>query len=388
VPDALRVCFLIRSLDQGGAERQLIEILTGLDKRAFDVTLIVFYAGGAFWREAAAIEGVRVVSLGKSRRWDPAPFFVRLPREVRRWRPDVIYGWLNIANELALVAGRLAGARVMWRLGAAFMDLRQYDWLPRASFRASAWLSRWPDLIVVNSHEGRRYHGSRGYATDRMRVVTNGFDLERFRPDPAAGAAVRREWGIGAGQRLVGLAARLDPIKDHPTFLRAAAALAATDASVRFVCVGGGPDGYAAGLRALAASLGLEGRLTWAGARHDMPAVYNALDVASLCSRGEGPPNTVGEAMACGVPCVVTDVGDTRLLVGDTGVVVAPGAPEALAGGWRTLLALDDEARQAMGRGARARIAAGYTLDRLVGETADALRAAYGRAPLDREGAA
>jgi glycosyltransferase involved in cell wall biosynthesis len=120
-------------------------------------------------------------------------------------------------------------------------------------------------------------------------------------------------------------------MKDHPNFLRAAAQIARSRADVRFVCIGVGPEAYASELVQLTAELGIADRVIWAGGRSDMPAVFNALNlVCSSSAYGEGFPNIIGEAMACGIPCVVTDVGDSAWIVGDLGTVVPPQNPEAL----------------------------------------------------------
>ena len=152
-----------------------------------------------------------------------------------------------------------------------------------------------------------------------MAVIPNGIDTSRFREMPGSGARLRALWGVRDDQILIGLVGRLDYMKDHPTFLRAAAKLTHHNDSVRFVCVGGGPISYAAQLKDLSSELGLHDRIVWAGDQDDMPSVYSALDLLVSSSSGEGFSNVIGEAMACGVPCVVTDVGDSALIVGETG---------------------------------------------------------------------
>jgi glycosyltransferase involved in cell wall biosynthesis len=210
------------------------------------------------------------------------------------------------------------------------MDFRQYDWLAWFGSKLNCWLSIFPDAIIVNSHVGREYHLALGYPAEKTVTIPNGIDTERFRPNLMAGKGIRSEWGITEQEKLIGLVGRLDPMKDHPIFLKAAALLVNKRNDTRFVCVGGGHDEYRAKMQTLAKSLGLEGRLRWVGTREDMPAVYNALDIAVSCSYGEGLSNVIGEAMACGVPCVVTNVGDSAWVVGDTGRVVPPKDPLAL----------------------------------------------------------
>jgi glycosyltransferase involved in cell wall biosynthesis len=206
-----------------------------------------------------------------------------------------------------------------------------------------------------------------------MIVIPNGIDIETFCPDREAGLRVRHEWGVGEHELLIGLVARLDPMKDHPTFLRAATLLARQNCSVRFVCVGGGPQDYEEKLRSLASELALNGKVIWAGARSDMPTVYNALDIACSSSIGEGLPNAIAEAMSCGLPCVVTDVGDSARLVGEARQVVPPSDPEAMAAAWADLLNLSPEERSALGMQARERIVREYSVAQLARRTEDAL---------------
>ncbi|MHC5827541.1 MAG: glycosyltransferase, partial [Nostoc sp.] len=162
---------------------------------------------------------------------------------------------------------------------------------------------------------------------------------ERFQPNPEAGLQVRTEWRISKDTILIGLVGRLDPMKDHPTFLKAVALLCKEREDIRFVCVGMGSHEYAQELYQLAEELEVAEKVIWAGGRADMPDIYNALDInCSSSSYGEGFSNVIGEAMACGVPCVVTDVGDSAWIIGDTGIVVPPNNPEALKAGITSLI--------------------------------------------------
>jgi glycosyltransferase involved in cell wall biosynthesis len=244
------------------------------------------------------------------------------------------------------------------------MDFSRYDWMERWTYRCERVLSRFPDAIVVNSQAGMRYHGLE--SKRNVVVIPNGIDTTSFSPDPAAGRDVRKAWGVGEKEYLVGLVGRLDPMKDHPTFLKAASSMIRGHGKMKFVCVGDGPEPYKLELKDLARNLGLETSLIWAGERRDMPAVYNALDLATLSSYGEGFPNVVGEAMACGVPCVVTDVGDCTEIVGDTGCVVPPKDPMALAQGWEKLFSLPPEGRMELGEKARQRVIERFSLKKMV----------------------
>jgi glycosyltransferase involved in cell wall biosynthesis len=367
----IRVAFILRAPEIGGAERQLVELVRGLDPEQFKITVIAFYPGGALRPELEAIPGVTVRDVGKTSRWDVVQFLHRMRRAVRDAQADIVYGCLGVANESALLVARLEGARVIWSLGAAYMDLSLYDWTARPLFAMGKHLSRFPDRIVINSHAGRDYHRQRGYDVSRMDVIPNGFDTATFARRPEAGAAIRRELGIGADEIVIGMAARLDPIKNHPLFVDAAATLAQRDPRLRFVCVGGANPALRETLEARARERGLGSRMIWTGSRTDMAAVYNAFDVHCLCSFGEGLPNAVGESMACEVPNVSTDVGDAARLMGDTGEVVPSDNRDALTRALETMVAMPAEARRARGARARQRIIEEYGAGLLASRTAD-----------------
>jgi len=366
--DSLKILFVARSLDRGGAERYLVSLSAGLRGRGHEVSIAVFYPGGAFEDEARAAD-VEVVDLAKRGRWDLAAFLARWVRLVRARRPDVVYGMLANPSLVALLARPVSGARVIWGVQNTGFDAVATDWLDRVVGRIEAIGARGAWAVVSNSESGRHDLVQRGLSPGKIHVIPNGVDLARFQRDPAAGAAFRAAWGFERTAAVVGLVGRVDPVKDVPTFLRAAERLAAADDSVRFVVIGPGPPEYMAELSALAAQLGVAERLVWAGPVDDMPSAFSAIDVLASSSVSEGMPNVVVEAMSCGVPCAVTDVGDCAEVVGDTGAVVAVGDDVELSKGAADLLrclAIDELGTR---RRARARIEAHYTLDGLVSST-------------------
>lgn len=330
---ASRILFLTRSLDRGGAERQLIALATGLHQAGWEVAVACFYPGGAF--EAGLVHaGVPIIDLHKKGRYDLPGFLWRWMRVVRRFRPDIVHGYTPVPNMVALLA-KVAHRKpaVVWGVRASNMDLARYDRMARISFKLSCFLAKCADLIICNSQAGANHAVDHGYPGVRTRVITNGIDTDRFNFDPLGRLQVRREWRVNEGDVLVGMVGRLDPMKDHPNFLRAAAILTQMDVRCRFVCVGAGAGVYATEMHALGDRLGLSGNLVWAGARNDMSEVYSALDVMVSSSCSEGFPNVIGEAMACGRRCVVTDVGDSAKVVGNLGAVVPAQDPQALANG-------------------------------------------------------
>jgi glycosyltransferase involved in cell wall biosynthesis len=358
----IKLTFLVRSLDYGGAQRQLVTLAKALDKDRFDVTVISFYSGEPLEADLEH-SGVRFISLNKRGRWDLFGFLLRLIREMRVIHPAVVHGYLDIPNLLALFIKPFVHARVIWGIRAVEIDLSRYDWLLRLASELECIFARFADLIIVNSTAGCEHHLAKGFSAQKMMVIPNGIDTELFKPDREAGVKVRAEWGISEDAKLIGTVGRLDPVKDLPTFLKSAVIVAAKRSDVRFVCVGAGPASYVLKLQELAKDLGLTNLLLWPGARADVAAVYNALDVFCSSSCGESFPNAVGEAMACGVPCVVTDVGDSASVVGECGIVVPARNPAALAAG---LISSLETERAEIGRKARTRIVEHFSVETMV----------------------
>lgn len=371
------VLFLIRSLEPGGAERQLVELMKGIDKRRFRVCVMTFYPGGALEAELAGCEGVTVTSLAKRGRWRLVGFLVRWVKAVRRSDAAVLHGYMAGANELCLLAGKLFGRRVVFGVRSADVDHFRYGAVRGWVYRVDAVLSRFADRVIVNSRAGLSHAGRFGYSEKRMVVVLNGVDTSHFRPDLEGGRRLREEWGVGIGSSLVGIVGRLDPVKDHELFLRAAAGVLKEEPSARFVAVGDGLPERRAALGREAEDHGLGASVRWEAGRPDLPAVYSALDVLCLSSQSEGFPNVVAEAMACGVPCVVADVGDAAWIVGQTGIVASTRDEAGLADG--LLRMLRDPDRKAKGRAARERVEEHFSMTRLVQRTEEELLAVVGR---------
>jgi len=367
----IRVAFLIRSLEAGGAERQLVALARGLDRRAFAPTVITFYAGGALEAELAAAE-VPLVCLHKRGRWDLLGSLARLRRALGRLDPQILHGYLAGGNLMAML-GRLGRTetKLVWGRRASAFDYRHYDRTLGLAENIEQGLARYCDLVIANSQGGRAEWLEAGVPAERIVVVPNGIDTERFRPLPEARAGLRAAWGIAPEAPLIGLVARLDPMKGHGLFLEAAAVALGRRPELRFVCVGRGAEAPLQDLRDKASALGIAGRIVWAGPRHDMPEVLSALDLHTSASLfGEGFSNAVGESMAAGVPNVVTDVGDSASIVGETGLVVPPANAAALATAWLALLDRAASEGDALRARCRARIVERYSLAAMIERTA------------------
>lgn len=362
----IAILHLITSLDAGGSEAMLARLVTGMDRARFSNRVVSLLPAGAL---AARIRsaGIPVESLELTPGRPSVLGLLRLLRILRQVRPDILQSWLYHADLLGLLAGRLARVRrVAWNIRCGEMELAHAPRLTAWTFRACALLSRLPDAIVANAESGIAAHVRRGFCPRRFVHIPNGFEVGRFAPDPEEGRRLRGELGVAGTVPLIGLAARFDPLKDHRTFLRASAAIRVRQPSARFLLCGRGTDPANPRLRQWLDEAGCREAFLLLGHREDVPRIMNALDVAVSSSIGEGFPNVLGEAMACGTPCVATDVGDSAVLLGGAGRLVPAGDPAALAEAVLELLSLPAPARAALKAAARARIVERYALPGIV----------------------
>ncbi len=360
----IRVTHIISDLIVGGAQVMLHDLLKHTNEKAgFEVEVISLTDMGVIGAQIETL-GIPVRAIGMRPRDAMNLRGVRkLTRELRRFRPDVVQTWLYHADFIGGLAARFVGVRhVAWGLHASHLDSQSVKRTTLWTVRACAKLShRVPSKIVCCAEAARRIHAEAGYDAEKMIVIPNGFDTERFKPDAVARAAVRAELNIADDVPLVGLCGRFHPQKNHENFVRAAAHLNARMPEARFLLCGEGSDWQNSRLAGWIDEAGLRDCFHLVGRRADMPRLYAALDILSLSSSyGEAFPMVVGEAMACGVPCVVTDIGDSSLLIGDTGRVVSAEDSHALAEAWSEVLGMTDEQREVLGRAARRRIESHY----------------------------
>lgn len=361
----ITVLHLITGLNTGGAEMALFRLLSAMDRDIFDVQVVCMIPIGPVGKKIQDM-GIPVTSLDMNPGYPTVGGFLKLLGILNKFRPNIFQTWLYHADLLGLLAGKLLGIKnIIWNIRSTHMEFEQYGWISGLVFKICALFSSWPKAVVVNSQMGQLVHTKSGYHPKEWVCIPNGINTDQFRPDTEARISLRQEWNVADNEFLIGLIGRFDPMKAHPVFFKAAAIVQANHPNTRFVCVGEGPASYFTEMKKIASQLKLSNVL-WPGLRTDMPAVYNALDLLVSSSLfGEGFPNVVAEAMSCGKPCVVSDVGDSNMLVADSGLCVRPGKPEDLAQAVEQMLEKSAAERAKLGEKARQRIAENFSLEKM-----------------------
>jgi glycosyltransferase involved in cell wall biosynthesis len=310
--------------------------------------------------------GIPVHTLGMKPGLPSALGFWRLIRLMRHLKPDFVIGWMYHSCLAAQLARFFLPRRtkVFWSVHCVSVSAEKF--LTKILIHVCAIFSRLADRIVFVSHASQSHHRDYGYDLSRSCVIPNGIKTSEFTPSAEARASLRRELGLPRDVVLIGTAGRYHPTKDHANFLHAAALTARKYPQVNFVMIGRGMNGQNTALRQLIEAAGLNGSVHLLGERNDVPRITGALDLFSLSSYTESFPNVIGEAMACEVACAVTSVGDAALIVGETGVVVPPRDPDALAAAWMRIIELGREGRKALGRSARLRVIERFQLSSVV----------------------
>ena len=361
----MKVLHIIVGLEIGGAElmlKRLVEAQTDLPDHSHEVVSLTGL--GAIGRQLAR-HGVSVHALHMGGALGFPNAFFRLVRLIQRIRPDVVQTWMYHADLLGGIAARWAGVKhIVW--GVRTTNVAEGGSHATALVRRlCAWLSsRVPHTIVCAAEASRKAHVALGYDAARMQVVPNGFDLARLRATGEQRNTLRLQCSLEHNAVVIGYLGRFHPVKDQQNFVRAAGILAGQRANTRFLMVGTQLDASNVQLTAWIRATGHADRFVLLGERTDVPACLSAMDEFSLSSRTEGFPNVVAEAMAMGLPCVVTDVGDAAMLVADTGVVVPKEDATALAAGLENMLAMAPDARLQLGRRARERVTTEFSMER------------------------
>jgi len=349
----------------------LYKLLSSMDRKKFVNSVVCLTPPGLIGRRIQEI-GIQVDHLGlRLGRPDPKAVY-KLIKLLRQIKPDIIQTWMYHADLIGLIAAKwIQSIKIVWNIRNSCHDFSQFKKLTVVTLKACARLSRFTDAIIANSICGRESHIHHGYCSSHFKVITNGFDVTRFKPNRLYRDNLRTKLGLPDEYMLVGMFARFDKAKDHRNLLLSARRLIDKRLNVRFVLCGDQITSANTQLMDWINKLKIASFIYLLGRRDDTPELMAAMDLVVLSSVSEGFPNVVGEAMACEVPCVVTDVGDAALLVGDTGKIVPPGKPDALADALCDMLEISNEHRTRLGKRARMKIKFQYSIEKIVHDYQD-----------------
>lgn len=362
------ILYIITGLSTGGAERMLYNLLSKIDRTRFSPVVVSLIDRGTWGNRIEAL-GIPLYTIGMETGIPTLKAMQQLVLLVRQLKPNLIQGWMYHGNLAGLFASLFCSSKtsVLWSIHHSISSLKSEKSMTRKIIKIGAYLSRLTAKVAFVSQASKLQHEELGYCQKNSFVIPNGFDTSLFVPSSEAKLTVREELGIPQISTLIGLIGRYHPMKDHPNFIRAAALLLKKYPDVHFLLVGTEVNQKNQDLLQFIEQNKLYNNIHLLGERNDIPHLTAALDILSLSSAyGEAFPLVVGEAMSCGLPCVVTDVGDSAWVVGNTGRVVPPRSPEALANAWQELIELSLEDKEALGKAARTRIMELFSLDSVV----------------------
>jgi len=326
----MKVLHVITGLNDGGAEGVLTRLCLHSKFKHVVISLMDEGKYGHTLKEG----GVEVYCLGMKQGIISPKGFMKLVKIIKDQKPDCVQTWMYHADLLGGLASRLAGVRnVFW--GVRHSNLEK-GYSKRSTIMIAhvcALLSRWiPTKIICCANKAVSVHSKIGYSQSKLVIIPNGYDLKKFRPDPVARKKIREAFAISDDEFLIGKVGRLDPQKDHDNLIRALALLNEKNVSFRCVLVGRGLLNENNFIADKLIDTGLLNKFILTGPRNDIPDIMNSLDLHVLSSAyGEAFPNVVAEAMACGTPCISTDVGDAKEIIGDMKLCCSKKDPEKLA---------------------------------------------------------
>ncbi|NJL61129.1 MAG: glycosyltransferase [Methylacidiphilales bacterium] len=362
------MCHLITGLYTGGAEMMLYKFLSRVDRKRFQPVVVSLMDGGKLGDRIQALD-IPVYQIGMHPGKPTVAAVWRLISTIQKIKPDIIQGWMYHGNLAAHLSTALSLKKIpiVWNIRQTLYSLSYEKKATAAVIKLLAPLSIFPEKILYNSETSASQHQRHGYRTEKTLVIPNGFDTELFKPSIEARQLVLQELNLDSNTILIGRISRFHEMKDHGNFLNAAAILLKSYANIHFVMAGDNVNWQNKALTSIINNLGINNSVHLLGERKDIPHLTAALDIAcSSSSHGDAFPNIIGEAMSCGVTCVVTDVGDSARIIGDTGKVVPPKNSQLLANALKELIDLGYQGRETLGQAARIRVIDLYSLNSVV----------------------
>lgn len=365
----MKILFVVTGLNTGGAEMMLYKLLLRINRDIFEPVVVSLREEGTFGKKILALNiPLYCLQINKI---NIVNKLIKLRLILEQVQPDLIQGWMYHGNFFAEIIKLIKFNKIdtIWNIRHSLYSLKYERKNTAIVIKLLSYLSQSPQAIIYNSRISCHQHQQLGYNDFNSLVIPNGFDTELFKPRESAKLKLCRELNLATNTFLIGLIARFHLMKDHANFVQSAKIIYQKYKNINFILVGREVDKNNKYMINLLEKFNLKNRVYLLGERQDIAQITSALDIVCNCSAwGEGFPNVLGEAMACGVPCVVTDIGDSAWIVGETGKVVPPKNSEALAQAWQELFELNQQERLSLGKKARQRIIENFSLNSIVSQ--------------------
>ena len=363
-----KIIHIITDLSTGGAQIMLCKLLSNYDKNLFNPIVISLMNGGGILDKYIKKLRIPLYFVGLNNYYPRPIAFYNFIKYLYKLKPDIIQGWMYHGNMIASLAGLflLNKIPILWNIRHTPYNLREEKFFTSILIRLGALFSCQPKYIIYNSQVSAHRHKLLGYNNKIGKIIPNGFDCSQFKPSLTARLTLRKELKLKGNDLIIGFIARYHPIKNHTSFIRAAGKLVSEYPDVHFVLAGQDVDKSNSVLVDLLKEEGIMSQVHLLGERSDVPEITAAFDIATNFSSGESFSNAVGEAMACGIPCVVTDIGDSAWIVRDTGIVIPIKNINELVKAWMKLIKMGSIGRKQLGQKARERIINKFSLLKII----------------------
>ena len=361
----INIILAIRSLNIGGAERQFIELIKHIDKTKFDVTVCTMY-GGIQEDIVKAIPNITYYNLEKKGKYDFFGFYKKYKDVLLEVKPNVIYSFMGGMNLFSLWC-KPKDTKIIWGFRASNMNLTKYGKVSQIIFWLQKNLSCKVDKIISNSYASVEFHKKKGFCMEKSVVIHNGIDTGRFKRDDKKRKVFREKYKLNEADIAVGMVARIDYMKGYTFFADSAKRLLKKYKNIKFFSIGDGDKNIKKECEKILGDYN-NTRFIWLGKQTNVEDFYSGFDISSSSSFGEGFSNSIAEAMSCSLPCVVTDVGDSKIIVGDCGRIVMPNSVDEFSRGLEVLM--HKEFRK-LGECSRKRIAENFSIEKMVKKTED-----------------
>lgn len=359
----MKIVHIISGLNIGGAELMMCKLLKELNNN--EQYVINLNKEGVLGQDVRA-SNTQLINLNINQKLPNPIKLLTLIKCLKKIKPDVIQTWMVHSDLLGGIAGKIINVPVIWNIRHTKINANNKKYRTSIFINICALLSKFiPKVIISNSESGKLYHIAKGYSCEKIKVIPNGFDVEKFKPDNIFREKIRNELGVSFDVTLIGLIGRFDELKDHDNYIKAASIISLESENVKFLMCGHNINEGNKSLMMSIINTGRREKFILLNERNDIPELMNSLDILVSSSKSEGFPNTVGEAMACGIPCIVTDVGDSAYLLGKSGCVVPSENPELLAQGCIEFINMSHENKNEIKVYARERILSYFDMKKI-----------------------